>query len=428
MVLKPPTHPSPPGRLCYTRAMSALAGRNVLLGVTGGIAAYKAAELTRALRAAGAAVRVVMTASAQDFIGPLTLQALSGERVRSELLDSEAEAAMGHIELARWADVVLIAPASADTMARLAHGHADDLLTTVCLATEAPLVLAPAMNRVMWAHAATRANAAVLAERGATILGPDSGDQACGETGSGRMREPTDLVADLAALWGGDRSLAGDRVLITAGPTREAIDPVRYLSNHSSGRMGFAIAAAAARAGARVTLVAGPVERPTPPGVERVDVTSAADMLAAVEERVAAATIFIATAAVADYRPLTVAADKIKKEGHSEADIRLTANPDILARVAARPDAPLTVGFAAETRDAATHARAKRRDKGVDLICANTVGGGAGFGDVDSELAVFWDGGEQRLGPAPKESLARELVALVATFGRGDVPHAAGAG
>ncbi len=397
--------------------MSKLTGQKILLGVTGGIAAYKAAELVRLLTTAGAQVRVVMTRAACDFIGPLTLQALSGERVRTDLLDPEAEAAMGHIELARWADLVLVAPASADSIARLAQGRADDLLATVCLATEAPLVVAPAMNRVMWAHAATRDNIATLRQRGVEILGPDQGDQACGEVGAGRMREPADLVAGLARIHRSSQALAGINMVITAGPTREALDPVRYLSNHSSGRMGFAVAAAAARAGARVTLIAGPVERPTPPGVERVDVDSAAAMLAAVEAHMADCRLFIATAAVADYRPATAAAQKIKKEddGDAERELRLVRNPDILATVAARADGPYTVGFAAETNDVTAHAQAKRQRKGVDMICANTVGQGVGFGDVDSSLHVFWDDGEQVLGPAPKEHLARDLVGLVAT-------------
>jgi len=394
--------------------MSRLAGQNILLGVTGGIAAYKAAELTRLLTAAGARVRVIMTRSACDFIGPLTLQALSGERVRTDLLDPEAEAAMGHIELARWADLILVAPASADSIARLAQGRADDLLATVCLASEAPLVVAPAMNRVMWAHAATRENVERLRARGVEILGPDSGDQACGEVGAGRMREPAALVADLENLLPGGEALAGVRVMVTAGPTREAIDPVRYLSNHSSGRMGFAIAAAAARAGAIVTLVAGPVERPTPPGVERIDVDSAQSMLTAVEARVADCDLFIATAAVADYRPADVAASKIKKGDETERTLALARNPDILATVAARADKPFTVGFAAETDQVAEYARDKRARKNIDMICANVVGDGAGFGDVDSSLQVFWVGGEHSLGPAAKERLARELIELIA--------------
>ena len=393
--------------------MSKLAERRILLGITGGIAAYKSAELTRLLKQAGAQVRVAMTRSAQDFVGALTFQALSGERVHTDLLDADAEAAMGHIELARWADAVLIAPASADCIARLAHGRADDLLTTICLATEAPLAVAPAMNRVMWAHAATRANVDCLRQRGVTMLGPDSGDQACGEIGAGRMSEPLQLVEDLADLLG-PRHLAGQRVLITAGPTREALDPVRYLSNRSSGRMGYAIAASAARAGATVTLVSGPVARATPTGVERIDVETACEMESAVQARVDGCDLFIATAAVTDYRPTEVAGQKLKKGEESGRTLALTHNPDILAGVCARQPRPYCVGFAAETEALADHAQTKRRRKGADLICANTVGNGAGFGDVDSTLELFWEGGAQTLGPATKETLARELVALLA--------------
>jgi phosphopantothenoylcysteine decarboxylase/phosphopantothenate--cysteine ligase len=278
--------------------MTNLAQRRILLGVTGGIAAYKAAELTRLLRRADADVRVVMTRSACDFVGPLTFQALSGNKVHTELLDADAEASMGHIELARWAEAVVVAPASADTLARLAQGRADDLLTTLCLATEAPLAVAPAMNHIMWANPAMRDNMAKLYERGVTVLGPDSGDQACGETGPGRMREPVDLLEDIANLFARP-VLDGVRVMITAGPTHEPLDPVRYLGNNSSGRMGFALAAAARRAGARVTLVAGPVWQPTPAGVERVDVETAADMEAAVQQRIGQTDLFIACAAVA---------------------------------------------------------------------------------------------------------------------------------
>ena len=393
--------------------MSQLAGRRILLGITGGIAAYKSAELTRLLTGAGAQVRVVMTRAAQDFVGALTFQALSGERVHTDLLDADAEAAMGHIELARWADAVLIAPASADSLARLAHGRADDLLTTLCLATEAPLAVAPAMNRVMWSHAATRANVECLQERGVAVLGPDSGDQACGEVGAGRMSEPARLLEDLADLLG-PRCLAGQRVLVTAGPTREALDPVRYLSNRSSGRMGYAIAAAAARAGATVTLVSGPVTRATPVGAERIDVETACEMESAVQARLDDCDLFIATAAVTDYRPTEAAAQKMKKGDESGRTLALTHNPDILAGVCARQPRPYCVGFAAETEALADHAQVKRRRKGADLICANAVGNGAGFGDVDTTLELFWEGGAQTLGPAAKETLARELVALLA--------------
>ncbi len=393
--------------------MSNLAGRRIVLGVTGGIAAYKAAELTRLLVGAGAQVRVVMTRAAQDFVGALTFQALTGERVRSDLLDTEAEAAMGHIELARWAELVLIAPASADTLARLAQGRADDLLATICLATEAPLALAPAMNRVMWASQATQANLRTLTERGAAVLEPSSGEQACGEVGAGRMQEPADLLAAAESLLG-PQVLAGVRTLITAGPTREALDPVRYLSNHSSGRMGFAVAQAAARAGAEVTLVAGPVEQPTPAGVTRIDVESAREMHGAVMDRVADCDLFIATAAVSDYRPHEAEASKIKKNGTDGRTLALTTNPDILAAVCRRQPRPFCVGFAAETDAVAEHARAKLHAKGADIMCANAVGGGLGFGAVDTTLQVVWADGSRELGPGAKPVLARALVELLA--------------
>lgn len=393
--------------------MSGLAERRILLGVTGGIAAYKAAEFSRLLTGAGAQVRVVMTRAAQDFVGALTFQALSGEKVHTDLLDPDAEAAMGHIELARWADLVVIAPASADCMARMAHGHADDLLTTICLAAEAPVAVAPAMNQAMWAHRATAANVERLRTRGVTIMGPASGDQACGETGNGRMREPADLLGDCIELLG-PQVLADRHVLITAGPTREALDPVRYLSNHSSGRMGYAVAASAARAGARVTLVSGPVERPTPVGVERIDVESAREMQTAVAAHIDAADIFIATAAVADYRPAEVSERKIKKGDEDGRTLALARNPDILAQACARSPRPYCVGFAAETDAVADNAQAKRQRKGADLICANAVGAGIGFGDVDSTLELFDDRGPVRLGPADKETLARELIAAIA--------------
>ena len=406
--------------------MPGLSERRVVLGVTGGIAAYKAAELTRLLAGAGAAVRVVMTRAAQDFVGPLTFQALSGARVRTELLDADAEQAMGHIELARWAELVLVAPASADTMARLAQGRADDLLTTLCLATEAPLALAPAMNRVMWANAATVANARTLAERGVVLLGPETGELAERESGPGRMREPAALLDDVTDLLG-PRTLAGRHVLISAGPTREPLDPVRYLSNESSGRMGLAVAGAAARAGARVTLVAGPVALPTPAGVDRIDVESAREMHAAVLEHVDEADVFIAAAAVADYRPADVAGQKIKKGDEAGRTLALARNPDILAEVCARRPRPLTVGFAAETDAVTEHAEAKRRAKGADLMCANAVGGGRGFGDVESRLEVLWDGGSRTLGPAAKPALARALVDLLGERFTAE-PGAAGTG
>ncbi len=392
--------------------MDALANRNILLGITGGIAAYKAAELTRLLVGSGARVRVAMTPAAQTFITPLTLQALSGNPVHTDLLDPAAEAAMGHIELARWAEVILVAPATADFIARLAHGHANDLLSTLCLATRAPLALAPAMNTQMWLHPATRANCALLASRGVTLVGPGEGDLACGETGPGRMLDPPDLCAALLGLLG-HGPLEGLRVLVTAGPTREAIDPVRYLGNRSSGKMGFAVAAAAVRAGARVTLVAGPVTLATPVGVRRVDVESAAQMLAAVREAVAGCDIFVGTAAVADYRPARVAGEKIKKEAAALAvDLERTA--DILAEVAALDPGPFTVGFAAETDNLADYARAKLAAKKLDMIAANRVGDGLAFGTDDNELELFWPGGTKPLARASKTELAEQLIAQIA--------------
>ena len=385
-------------------------GQRILVGITGGIAAYKAAELVRLLVGRGAEVQVVMTTGAKRFITPLTLQALSGRPVRDDLWDDAAEAAMGHIELARWAERVIVAPASADFLAKLAHGRADDLLTTLCLATEAPVAVAPAMNRVMWANAATQANVAALRERGVEILGPGDGSQACGEFGPGRMLEAQDLVA---ALGIGAGPLAGKRVLVTAGPTREALDPVRYLSNRSSGKMGYAVAAAARDAGARVTLVSGPTALGAPAGVERVDVVSAADMHDAVLARAADADVFVAAAAVADWTVAAPAARKLKKHDGAP-EFALAATRDILAAVAALPSAPFTVGFAAETTDLEANARAKLEAKKLDLVAANDVGGGAVFDADDNELLVLWRGGERRLARAPKPALARALVALIA--------------
>jgi phosphopantothenoylcysteine decarboxylase / phosphopantothenate---cysteine ligase len=397
--------------------MSDHATIRVLLGVSGGIAAYKSPDLVRRLRERGHQVRVVMTRAAQDFITPLSLQAVSGQAVHTTLLDQRAEAAMGHIELARWADVVLIAPASADIIARLAHGLADNLLSTLCLATEAPIVLAPAMNRQMWAAPATRANVKTLLARGVRLLGPGSGDQACGEVGEGRMLEPAELAAGLEALVLTDSQqprLAGLGVLVTAGPTREAIDPVRYISNHSSGKMGYAVAAAARAAGASVILVSGPGDLPAPSGVERVQVESAAEMRDAVLSRVEGCDIFIAAAAVADYRPAEKAEQKIKKTTRA-LEIALVRNVDILAAVAAGDHPPFTVGFAAETEKLETHARQKLTRKSLDMIAANPVGGtNTGFGVDRNRLRVFWKNGEADLGEASKTELAQRLVVLVA--------------
>jgi len=393
--------------------MDYLNGKHILLGVTGGIAAYKSAELVRQLRQSGADVRVVMSPAACEFITPLTLQALSGNPVHTDLLDPGAEAAMGHIELARWADALLVAPATANFLARLVAGRADDLLSAVCLACEAPVAVAPAMNRAMWEKPATAENIATLLARHITVLGPAAGAQACGETGPGRMLEALQLAEALAALFDSG-TLAGRQVLVTAGPTREAIDPVRFLSNHSSGRMGFAVAAAAAEAGASVTLISGPVSLDTPSGVQRIDVVSAADMYAAVMQSVTAADIFISVAAVADYRPVTVAEQKLKKQA-AEISLQLERNPDILAAVAALPDAPYTVGFAAETESVENNARQKRHAKGLDMIAANQVGNGLGFNSEENALQVFWETGEQRLAVTGKQQLARQLTALIAT-------------
>jgi phosphopantothenoylcysteine decarboxylase/phosphopantothenate--cysteine ligase len=392
--------------------MNTLSGKHILLGVTGSIAAYKSAELVRQLRAQGAEVRVIMTAGAREFITPLTLQALSGHPVHTDLLDTSAEAAMGHIALARWADAVLVAPATADCLARLLQGRADDLLCAVTLACAAPVAVAPAMNRGMWDNPATQHNVQALRARGLHLFGPALGEQACGETGPGRLLEPDELVTALGGLFE-TGLLGGCRVLVTAGPTREAIDPVRYLSNRSSGRMGHAVARAAAEAGAEVILVSGPVALAAPPHLQRIDVVSARDMHAAVLERVGGCDIFIAVAAVADYRPEQVAAQKLKKDV-SQRTLTLTRNPDILAEVAALANAPFTVGFAAETEQLEAHAQAKRVAKSLDMIAANRVGDGIGFDVQENALQVFWEGGSQALPQAGKTKLARQLVELIA--------------
>ncbi len=390
-----------------------LAGRRVLLGVGGGIAAYKAAELVRLLRGEGADVQVVMTAAAREFVAPLTFQALSGRPVRDTLFDPAHEAAMGHIELARWADLVLVCPASANRLARLAHGLADDLLATLCLAATAPLAVAPAMNQAMWRHPATQANVAQLAARGVHVWGPAVGAQACGDIGPGRLLEPPDLLGRVVDLLSGG-ALAGVRVLLTAGPTREPIDPVRFVGNRSSGKMGFALAAALRGEGAEVTLMSGPVALETPAGVRRVDVETAAEMDRAVRERVGACDIFVACAAVADYRPAQPSAGKIKKTVE-RLSLDLVRNPDILAGVASLPAPPFTVGFAAETERLEEQADAKRRAKGVDMIAANRVGSpGEGFESDDNQLLVLWDGGSSDLGRGSKAELAVALARLIA--------------
>lgn len=397
--------------------MQSLFNKQVVLGVSGGIAAYKSAELIRRLRDAGAEVRVVMTNAAREFITPLTLQALSGHPVHGDLLDPEAEAAMGHIELARWADLVLIAPATADLMARLAQGRGDDLLTTLVLATDAPIAIAPAMNQAMWRDAATQHNLTQLLARGVKVFGPGDGGQACGDVGPGRMLEPTDIAARASECF--ERGLlSGRHVLINAGPTREAIDPVRYISNHSSGKMGFALAEAAAEAGARVTLVAGPVNLPTPARIQRIDVISAQDMLDACLAALPA-DVFIASAAVADYRPASAAEQKMKKDATNEDGLTLTLvrNPDILATLADHSQRPACcVGFAAETHDVLSYAADKLQRKKLDLIIANDVSqSGIGFNSDDNAVTLI-DRQLERysLPQASKQKLARQIIARLA--------------
>ena len=384
----------------------------ILLGVTGGIAAYKSADLVRRLIERGADVQVVMTAAAKKFVTPMTFQAVSGRPARCDLWDGAAEAAMGHIELARWAQLVLIAPASADFIARLAGGRADDLLSTLCLATEAPIALAPAMNRVMWANKATQANVDTLISRGLRMLGPAAGSQACGETGIGRMWEPAQLAESLLAPPANAGLLAGLNVLITAGPTRERLDPVRYLTNRSSGKMGFAVAAAAREAGAHVTLVSGPVQLQTPTGVTRINVESARDMYAAVHRHVAEADVFIAAAAVADFQPVTIAKQKIKKQGVS-VKLDLEPAPDIVKSVADMAKRPFVVGFAAETNDVEDNARSKLKRKKLDMIAANHVGDGIAFDCDDNALTVIWPGGKVEVPRGPKIDVARALIGLI---------------
>ncbi len=388
-------------------------GKRILLGVTGGIAAYKSPDLVRRLREQGAEVQVVLTAGAREFVTPMTFQAVSGRDVRSDLWDPDSEAAMSHIELARWAELVMIAPASADFVARLATGQADDLLTTLCLATSAPIAIAPAMNRLMWSNPATQSNVTTLKSRGVHVWGPGEGDQACGETGAGRMLEPVELARFAAGVIAPTGPLAGKRVLLTAGPTRERIDPVRFISNRSSGKMGFAVAAAARAAGADVTIVSGPVSIATPPGVKRIDVESAADMLDAVMKNVDGVDIFIATAAVADYRPANPIERKIKKTSES-LDLQMERTVDILATVAARASRPFVVGFAAETDSVEQYARQKLLKKNLDMIAANEVGHDKVFEKDDNALLVLWRNGRRELPNAPKVALARDLIELIA--------------
>ena len=389
--------------------MQQLTNKQILVGVTGGIAAYKAAELIRRLQDHGATVRVIMTKAAQAFITPLTLQALSGNPVHCDLLDSEAEAAMGHIELARWADLVLIAPASADFMARLATGQADDLLATVCLATNASIAIAPSMNQGMWRDQSTQQNLQTLISKQVLVFGPGDGSQACGDIGPGRMMEPEQLAVEASSVFK-IGSLDGVKIVITAGPTREAIDPVRYISNHSSGKMGFALAQAAVDAGASVTLITGPVSLQAPERVTRIDVNSAAEMHQAVIETLPVCDIFIGSAAVADYRPTSIADQKIKKST-ATMTIELIRNPDIIADVSNHPQRPFTIGFAAETQDVESYARGKLEKKKLDLIIANDVSNTAiGFNSDDNAVSVIWNDGEVSLPMTSKQQLGRRLI------------------
>ncbi len=395
--------------------MLELANRRILLGVTGGIAAYKSAELIRRLKELGADVRVVMTKAAQEFITPLTLQALSGNPVHTELLDTDAEAAMGHIELARWGDLILIAPASADFIARFAHGHGNDLLTTLCLAARCPIALAPAMNQAMWACAANQANVTTLQQRGVPLFGPAEGEQACGDVGPGRMLEPSELAA-LCVEQFPSQKLTGVRVTITAGPTREAIDPVRYISNHSSGKMGFALAEAARDAGAQVTLISGTVNLATPDRVERIDVVSAQDMYDASLQRVSSTDIFIATAAVADFRVENCQNQKIKKQDNSNntMTLSLVENPDIVASIANHENRPFTVGFAAETQDVEGYARSKIQRKNLDMIVANDVSrSDIGFNSDQNAVTIIWKEGQLALDTASKSQIARQIITTI---------------
>jgi len=390
--------------------MHRLRNKRILLGISGGIAAYKSAELVRAITGAGGDVRVVMTQGAKEFITPLTLQALSGNPVHHSLLDPEAEAGMGHIELAKWADYILIAPASANCISRLAAGAADDLLTTLCLASVAPLAIAPAMNQAMWLDASTQANIEKIQNTKAIKMwGPDQGQQACGDVGPGRMIEPVNLALMLAQQFE-NKALSGKTVIITAGPTREAIDPVRYISNHSSGKMGYALATAAQEAGAHVVLISGPVQLAAPDRIERIDVESAQQMLEAVEAQLPQADIFIGAAAVADYRPADLATQKIKKN-NDEMNIHLIKNPDIIATVAAKPDKPFTVGFAAETQNVLAYARGKLEKKNLDMIIANDVSNkDIGFNSDDNAIIIIDKDQEKECPQASKYQLAQQII------------------
>ena len=404
-------------RLCapvsIIRLMSSPQPHRILLGVTGGIAAYKSPDLVRRLIERGADVQVVMSRGAQQFVTALTFQAVSGKPVRTDLWDEAAEAAMGHIELARWADEIVVAPATAEFIARLAHGFAEDLLTTLCLATAAPITIAPAMNRQMWANPATQANVRLLKERGVRVLGPASGEQACGEVGVGRMLDPTRITDEIFAALPVEGVLKGLKLVITAGPTRECIDPVRFISNRSSGKMGYAVAEAAREAGAKVVLITGPVQIVSPPGIERIDVESAEQMLAAVQQNIAGADIFVAAAAVSDYRCSEIAREKIKKTSDTMT-LSLARAPDVLATVGKSEKPPFLVGFAAETENVERNALVKLAAKNLDMIAANKVGIGLGFDKDENALTVYWPGGKQELSLTSKAALARQLIAVIA--------------
>ena len=394
-----------------------LTNKKILIGITGGIAAYKTIELIRLLKTAGAEVRVAMTPAAEAFVTPLTLQAISGNAVSASLLDPQAELAMGHIELAKWADLVVIAPATADFIARLRIGMGNDLLSTICLATASPILLAPAMNQQMYKRSIVQENLQSLTEQGVSIIGPNAGFQACGDIGKGRMSEPSEIFQAIEDHFSQSQDLADLSVVITAGPTREAIDPVRYISNHSSGKMGFAIAEAFAKRGAKVTLIAGPVNLATPQNVSRIDVISAQQMAEQAVNLAQKNTIFIGCAAVADYRVEQVAEQKIKKTGdNDEFTLKLVKNPDIIATVAhLTQNRPFVVGFAAETQNVADYAKDKLQRKNLDLICANDVSGGQVFGQDQNTLHLFWQNGEKILPLAEKGKLAEGLVTEIVT-------------
>lgn len=389
-----------------------LTNKCILLGVTGSIAAYKSAELVRRLREVGAIVRVAMTENAKRFITPLTMQAVSGFPVHDELFDLHAEAAMGHIELARWADCVVIAPATADFIAHLAHGNADDLLTTLCLATSAPIALAPAMNQGMWKHTFTQENLQVLKQKNIHVLGTAVGSQACGDIGPGRMLEPADIIEKVSAIFK-TGLLSGLSVLITAGPTHEAIDPIRFITNGSSGKMGYALAAAAREAGANVTLISGPVSLPKPLHIEFEPVVSALEMYEAVMRKISEYDIFFSVAAVGDYRCEPVATEKIHKK-EPVLQLQLERNPDIVSAVGKLKERPFVVGFAAETENLVQQARKKREEKNMDMIVANRVGENLGMGAEENEVTVIWPGNEVNLPCTSKRKLARQLIALIA--------------